>query len=65
MHLCPNLKSLEERQQRQEKKVDGKKKEYKKILQHLQADLEIAHEQRKNMDPFAVKKRLEDYEKML
>ncbi len=31
----------------------------------MQAQLEITHEQRKNMDPIGVKKRLEHYEQML
>jgi response regulator RpfG family c-di-GMP phosphodiesterase len=41
------------------------KNEYKKNLQHLQAQFEIAQEQKRNMDPTGVKKRIEDYEKML
>ncbi len=38
------------------------KKKYQRILQHLQAQLEKAHEQRKILDPTSIKKRLEDYE---
>ncbi len=40
-------------------------KEYKRNLQHLQAQLEMAQEQRKSLDLVGVKKRLEDYEQML
>ncbi len=41
------------------------KKEYQRILQHLQAQLERAQEQKKSLDPIGIKKRLEDYEQML
>ncbi len=41
------------------------KKEYHITLQHLQAQLERAHEQRKSLDPASIKKKLEDYEQML
>ncbi len=41
------------------------KKEYQKTLQHLQAQLERAQEQKKNLDPIRIKKRLKDYEQML
>ncbi len=41
------------------------KKEYQRNLQHLQAQLEMAQEQKKNLDPTGVKKRLEVYEQML
>ncbi len=41
------------------------KKECKRTLQYLQAQLERAHEQRKNLDPANIKKILEDYEQML
>ncbi len=41
------------------------KKEYQKPLEHLQAQLERAQEQRKSLDPTSIKKRLEDYEEML
>ncbi len=40
-------------------------KEYEKTLQHLQAQLEKAHEQRKSLDLVSIKKKLEDYEHML
>jgi pyrimidine operon attenuation protein/uracil phosphoribosyltransferase len=38
------------------------KKKYMRTLQHLQAQLERAHEQKKNLDLVGIKKRLEDYE---
>ncbi len=41
------------------------KKEYQRTLQHLQAQLEKAHEQRKNLDIDSIKKRLKDCQKML
>ncbi len=41
------------------------KKEYQRNLQHLQAQLQMAQEQKKSLDPTGVKKRLEDYEQML
>jgi hypothetical protein len=41
------------------------KKDYQRTLQHSQAQLERVQEQRKNLDPFSIKKRLEDYEHML
>ncbi len=41
------------------------KKEYQRILQHLQAQLERAHEHRKSLDPTSIKKKLDDYEQML
>ncbi len=41
------------------------KKEYQKTLQHLQAQLERAQEQKKSFDLVGIKKRLEDYEQML
>ncbi len=34
-------------------------------LQHLQAQLEMAQEQMKSLNPTSVKKRLKDYEQML
>ncbi len=34
-------------------------------MQHLQAQLERAHEQRKSLDPGGIKKKLKDYEQML
>ncbi len=37
-------------------------KEYKMTQQHLQTQLERAHEQRKNLDLIGIKKRPEDYE---
>ncbi len=40
-------------------------KEYKRTLQHLEAQLERAQEQKKNLDPIDIKKRLEDYEQIL
>ncbi len=40
-------------------------KECHRLLQHLQAQLEKAQEQKKNVDPTGMKKRLEDYEQML
>ncbi len=40
-------------------------KEYQRTLQHPQAQLERAQEQRKSLDPIGIKKRLEDYEHML
>ncbi len=40
-------------------------KEYHKTLQHLQAQLERAHQQKKNLDLADIKKRLKDYEQML
>ncbi len=40
-------------------------KEYQKTLWHLQAQLEIAHEQNKSLYPASGKKKLEDYEQML
>jgi hypothetical protein len=36
------------------------KKEYQNFLQHLQAQLERAQEQRKSLDPIGIKKKLED-----
>ncbi len=41
------------------------KKEYQRNLQHLQAQLEMAQEQRKSLDLASVKKKLEDCEQML
>ncbi len=41
------------------------KKEYHKILQHLQAQLERAKEQKKSLDLIGIKKKLEDYEQVL
>ncbi len=41
------------------------KKEYQRTLQHLQAQLERTHEQRKSLDPTNIKKILKDYEQML
>ncbi len=40
-------------------------KEYQRNLQHLQAQLEMAQEHRKSLDPARIKKKLEDYEQML
>ncbi len=40
-------------------------KEYQRILQHLQAQLQRAHEQKKSLDLVGIKKKLEDYEQML
>ncbi len=40
-------------------------KEYKRNLQPLQAQLEMAQEQKESQNPTSVKKRLEDYEWML
>ncbi len=40
-------------------------KEYERNLQHLQAQLQMAKEQKKSLDPVGVKKRLKDYEQML
>ncbi len=40
-------------------------KEYQINLQHMQAQLEMAHEQRKSMDLASVKKILKDYEQLL
>ncbi len=39
--------------------------EYQRNLQYLQAQLEMAQEQKKSLNPIGVKKILEDYEKML
>ncbi len=36
------------------------KKEYHRTLQHLQAQLERAQEQRKSLDPVSIKKKLKD-----
>ncbi len=41
------------------------KKEHQRTLQHLQAQLERAHEQKKSLDLAGIKKRLQDYERML
>ncbi len=41
------------------------KKEHQRNLQHSQAQLEMAQEQMKSLDPAGVKKRLKDYEHML
>ncbi len=41
------------------------KKEYQRTLQHLQAQLERAQEQRKSLDLIGIKKKVEDYEQML
>ncbi len=40
-------------------------KEYQRNLQNLQAQLKMTWEQKKNLDPTNVKKRLEEYEQML
>ncbi len=40
-------------------------KEYQKTLQHLQAQLEKAHEQKKSLNLVGIKKGLKDYEQML
>ncbi len=40
-------------------------KEYQIIMQHLQAQLERAQEQKKSLDLISVKKKLKDYEQML
>ncbi len=41
------------------------KKKYQRTLQHLQAQLEMAQEQRKSLDLTNVEKKLEDYEQLL
>ncbi len=41
------------------------RKDYQMNLQHLQAQLEMAQEQKKSMNSTNVKKRLKDYEQML
>ncbi len=41
------------------------KKEYQKTLQHMQAQLERAHEQKKSLDLAGIKKKLKDYGQML
>ncbi len=41
------------------------RKDYQMNLQHLQAQLEMAQEQKKSLNSTNVKKRLKDYEQML
>ncbi len=41
------------------------KKKYQRTLQHLQAQLEMAQEQRRSLDLTNVEKKLEDYEQLL
>ncbi len=51
--------------QAKRKKLMEEKKGYQRNLQHLQAQMEIAQQQKKSLGPTGVKKRLEDYEQML
>ncbi len=49
----------------EKEKLVEENKEYQRNLQPLQAQVEVAQEQKKSLDPTGLKQRLEDYEQML
>ncbi len=58
-------KELKRKTTKVEKEKFLEEKEYQRNLQHLQAQLEMAQEQRKSLDPTGIENKLEDYEQLL
>jgi phosphopantetheine adenylyltransferase len=65
MYLYCNLKSSKKKTTEAKKEKLLEEKEYQMNLQHLQAQLEMAQEQRKSLNPTNVKEILKDYEQKL
>jgi phosphopantetheine adenylyltransferase len=65
MYLYCNLKGSKKKTTEAKKEKLLEEKEYQMNLQHLQAQLEMAQEQRKSLNPTNVKEILKDYEQKL